>query len=145
VSAASDRTAAGRSTRLIDRFREELRLRAYSRRTTEAYEHWLRRFLRFHGLRPPREMGAEEVSAFLSHLASGGGVSALTQNQALAALLFLDRCVLGVGLPGLDGVVRAKRPQRHPPVLSVQETAALLSALEGPGAPPRGAPTSRSA
>ena len=76
---------------LIQRCREELQARHYARRTVATYEQWLRRFLRFHQLRHPREMGSEEVNAFLTHLAVEGWVSASTQNQALAALLFLYR------------------------------------------------------
>ncbi|WP_255141047.1 phage integrase N-terminal SAM-like domain-containing protein [Synechococcus sp. Lug-A] len=74
---------------LIQRYREELQVRHYARRTVNTYEQWLRRFLRFHGLRHPREMGSSEVNAFLAHLAVERKVSASTQNQALAALLFL--------------------------------------------------------
>ncbi len=79
---------------LIQRYREELQARHYARRTVDTYEQWLRRFLRFHGLRHPREMGNEEVNMFLTHLAVEGQVSASTQNQALAALLFLYRELL---------------------------------------------------
>ncbi|MFO7629489.1 MAG: integron integrase [Prochlorococcaceae cyanobacterium] len=71
---------------LIQRYREELQVRHYARRTVKTYEQWLRRFLRFHGLRHPREMGSAEVNAFLSHLAVDLQVSPSTQNQALAAL-----------------------------------------------------------
>ena len=78
-----------RPTGLIQRYREELQARHYARRTVATYEQWLRRFLRFHQLRHPREMGSAEVNAFLTHLAVEGQVSASTQNQALSALLFL--------------------------------------------------------
>lgn len=123
-----------RSPRLLDRFRRELRLRSYSPRTAEAYEHWVRRFLRFHGMRPPRELGAEEVTAFLSYLATDAGVSASTQNQALAALLFLYGKVLGVELPWLDELVRAKRPRRLPVVMTSEEVAQVLAMMTGPAA-----------
>ena len=76
----------------------------YARRTVSSYEHWLRRFLRFHRLRHPREMGKAEINAFLSHLATEERVSASTQNQALAALLFLYRTVLGGDVGNLEGV-----------------------------------------
>ena len=110
--------ASSRTPKLLDRFRRELRVRGYSPRTAETYEHWLRRFLSFHHMRPPREMGAEEVSAFLSHLATDEGVAAASQNQALAALLFLYKKVLGQELPWMEEVVRAKRPAHLPVVLS---------------------------
>jgi site-specific recombinase XerD len=82
---------------LIQRYREELQARHYARRTVKTYEQWLRRFLRFHGMRHPREMGSAEVNAFLTHLAVEAQVSASTQNQALSALLFLYRkCWSGI-------------------------------------------------
>ena len=79
---------------LIQRYREELQARHYARRTVKTYEQWLRRFLRFHGMQHPREMGCDEVNAFLSHLAVEQNVSASTQNQALSALLILYRDLL---------------------------------------------------
>jgi integron integrase len=103
----------------------------YSRRTERAYTAWIRRYILFHGKRHPATMGAAEAAAFLSHLATCGRVSASTQNQALAALLFLYRHVLGVDLPWLDDIVRAKRPQRLPVVLTRTEVARLLAELEG--------------
>ena len=117
--------------RLLDQMREALRLRHYSLRTEQAYLHWTKRFIYFHGKRHPRDLGPREVEAFLSHLAVEGGVSASTQGQALAALLFLYKQVLGVDLPWLDEVVRAKRPQRLPAVLTPDEVARLLACLEG--------------
>jgi hypothetical protein len=98
--------------RLLDQVREALRLRHYSLRTEQAYTHWVKRFILYHHKRHPREMGAAEVEQFLSWLAVAGRVSASTQGQALAALLFLYKQVLGIDLPWLDEVVRAKRPQR---------------------------------
>lgn len=118
--------------RLLDRVRQALRLRHYSPRTEQAYVHWILRYIRFHDLRHPSEMGAEEVSRFLSSLAVQGRVAASTQNQALAALLFLYRHVLDVELPWLDDVVRARRPRRLPVVLSRDEVRAILSQLHGP-------------
>jgi site-specific recombinase XerD len=100
--------------RLVERVREEIRARHYSRRTEKAYWHWIRRFIFFHGKRHPASMGAAEVSAFLSWLAASRNVAAATQNQALSALLFLYRHVLGVALPWLDDLVRAQRPVRLP-------------------------------
>lgn len=117
--------------RLLDQVRICIRARHYSLRTEEAYVQWVRRFILFHGKRHPRELGADEVTAFLSHLAVGRQVSASTQNQALAALLFLYKNVLGLQLAWLDEVVRAKKPQRLPTVLTRLETEALLVATEG--------------
>jgi integrase len=111
--------------------REALRLRRYSRRTEEAYVAWARRFILFHGKRHPSELGAPEVTAFLTSLAVDGRVAASTQNQALSALLFLYRDVLEAELPWLDGVVRARRPQRLPVVLTRDEVRAVLQQIEG--------------
>jgi site-specific recombinase XerD len=118
--------------RLIDRVRAALRARHYSRRTEEAYVAWIKRYIFFfHAKRHPAEMGAPEVTRFLSSLAVDGRVAASTQNQALSALLFLYRDVLEVDLPWLDGVVRAKRPERLPVVLTRDEVRALLQRLDG--------------
>lgn len=115
---------------LIQRYRELLQARHYARRTVKAYEQWLRRFLRFHQLRHPRAMGSDEVNAFLTHLAVKEQVSASTQNQALAALLFLYRDLLERELE-LEGVVRARTHHRIPVVLSEAEVRAVRERLEG--------------
>jgi integron integrase len=120
-----------RPARVLDRVREAARLRHFSRRTEEAYAGWIRRFILFHGVRHPAEMGAAEVVAFLSHLAVQDRVSASTQNQALSALLFLYRVVLERELRGLDAAVRASQPRRLPVVLSQAEVRALLDELHG--------------
>jgi len=119
-----------RSPGLIQRYREELQVRHYARRTVKTYEQWLRRFLRFHGRRYPREMGSAEVNAFLSHLAVDLQVSASTQNQALSALLFLFRELLALDVE-LEGVVRARTRKRLPVVLSEGEVKAVRQRLEG--------------
>ncbi len=103
----------------------------YSRRTEEAYVAWILRYIRFHGKRHPLEMGAPELTRFLSSLAIEGKVAASTQNQALSALLFLYRAVLDLEVPWLDDIVRAKRPQRLPVVLSREEVRAVLLPLMG--------------
>jgi integron integrase len=121
-----------RPARLLDRVRAGLRSKHYSPRTEDAYVAWIRRFIRFHGLRHPRDLGEAEINSFLSHLAVGGRVSASTQGQALAALLFLYRDVLGRSLAQLGGVVRARRPLRLPIVLTRDEVRAVLERLEGP-------------
>ena len=117
--------------RLLDRVRAALRLRHYSRRTEEAYVAWSRRYILFHGKRHPAEMGAPELTRFLSSLAIDGHVAASTQNQALSALVFLYREVLELDVPWLDDVVRAKRPERLPVVLTRDEVRAVLRPLKG--------------
>ena len=119
-----------RSPGLIQRYREELEVRHYARRTIKTYEQWLRRFLRFHRMRHPREMGSAEVNAWLSHLAVEMKVSASTQNQALAALLFLYRELLERDL-ALEGVVRARTRRRLPVVLTPEEVREVLAHLHG--------------
>jgi integron integrase len=109
--------------------RHAARLRHLSRRTEDAYVTWARRFILHHGKRHPQEMGALEIVEFLSELAVRRNVSASTQNQALAALLFLYRVVLGRDLEGLDGVVRARRPARLPVVLSRDEVRLVIARL----------------
>ena len=117
--------------RLLDRVRSALRSRHYSRRTEEAYVAWIRRYILFHGKRHPAELGAPEITRFLSWLAVDGKVAASTQNQALSALLFLYQQVLDLEVPWLDDIVRAKRPQRLPVVLTREEVRAVLQRLEG--------------
>ena len=117
--------------RLLADLRRAIRVRHYSRRTEEAYVRWVRRSVRFTSLQHPATLGADEVSRFLSDLAVRGRVSASTQNQALAALVFLYREVLGSHVGWLDGLVRAKRPARLPVVLSRAEVRAVISKLDG--------------
>jgi integron integrase len=117
--------------RLLDRVRNALRTRHYSRRTEEAYVAWIRRYILFHGKRHPMEMGAPEMTRFLSALAVHANVAASTQNQALSALLFLYREVLDLDVPWLDDIVRAKRPIRLPVVLTREEVGAVLQPLDG--------------
>ena len=115
--------------RLLDRVRAALRIRHYSRRTEKAYVAWILRYILFHGKRHPAEMGAPELTRFLTSLAVDRKVAASTQNQALSALLFLYREVLELDLPWLDEVVRAKRPLRLPVVLTREEVRATLQPL----------------
>jgi len=117
--------------KLLDRLRIHLRTRHYSIRTEEAYVDWARRFILFHDKRHPQDMGAAEVQAFLSHLAVDRQVSASTQNQAKAALLYLYKQVLQVDLPWLAEVVQAKRPRRLPVVLTPGEVRDLLLHVQG--------------
>lgn len=117
--------------RLLDQVRQRCRVKHYSIRTEKCYVDWIRRFILFHQKRHPSEMGAPEVEAFLTHLAVNRNVAASTQNQALAAILFLYREVLEIELPWLDGVTRAKKPPRLPVVLSETEVSRLLAQLDG--------------
>jgi len=111
--------------------RDKMRTRHFAYRTEQAYLHWIRRYVAFNDRRHPRELGAEEVERFLTDLAVARKVSASTQNQALQALLFLYRHVLGVDLPWLSNVTRARRPARLPVVLTRREVRALLAELTG--------------
>jgi integron integrase len=108
-----------------------MRVKHYSLRTEQTYWEWIRRFILYHGKRHPREMGAGEVGVFLSDLAVRLRVAASTQNQALNALVFLYREVLHQELGIIEGVVRAKRPQRVPVVLSKGEVQGLLGGMRG--------------
>src|SRR5262245_44516885 len=122
---------AGKLPRLLDRLRQAIRVRHYSLRTEDAYVDWVRRFILYHHKRHPQEMGAAEINQFLTHLAVAGHVSASTQNQAFAALLFLYQNVLEVDPGRIAGVVRAKRPERLPVVLARAEVQAVFAFLEG--------------
>jgi integron integrase len=117
--------------RLLDRVRAHIRVRHYSLRTEKAYVDWIRRYVLFHGRRHPRDLSAEHVAAFLSSLANDRHVSASTQNQALAAVLFLYKEVLRVELPWMDGIARARRPKRLPVVLTQAEAHSLLARMSG--------------
>ncbi|MEJ2151606.1 MAG: integron integrase [Gemmatimonadota bacterium] len=123
--------AASKPPRLLEQVRAAIRMHGYSPRTEKAYIGWIRRFVRFHGTRHPRELGEAEVTAFLTHLAVERKVSASTQNQALSALLFLYGKVLRIELRWLDDLVRARRPARLPVVLTRSEVASVLDHLEG--------------
>jgi integron integrase len=116
--------------KLLDRVRDAIRTRHYSPRTEQAYVHWIRRYIFFHGVRHPADMGKQELNAFLSHLAVKEHVSASTQTQALSALVFLYRHVLERDIGLLEGVVRAKRPARVPVVLTRSEVRQLLTHLD---------------
>ncbi|MFA7351169.1 MAG: integron integrase [Methylotenera sp.] len=117
--------------KLLDLVRDKIRVKHYSIRTETQYLQWIKRFILFHNKRHPREMGAKEVEAFLTHLAIVGNVSASTQNQALSALLFLYREIFELELPWLNEVVRAKKPQRLPVVLSKPEVTNILTRMQG--------------
>ncbi|VXC07446.1 hypothetical protein PSEUDO8BK_40809 [Pseudomonas sp. 8BK] len=117
--------------KLLVQVRQQIRLRNYSIRTEAVYAEWVKRYIRFHCYRHPAEMGAAEIEAFLTHLAVARNVSGSTQNQALAALLFLYKQVLDVQLPWLDDIVRAKKAKHLPVVLTRDEAARVLAELSG--------------
>lgn len=127
-------TPVFRSTRLLDQLRERICYLHYSLNTEKAYLHWVRFFVRWHGrngeMRHPRDMGAAEVEAFLNMLANERRVSASTHNQALSAILFLYREVLGIDLPWLDGVNRPAQKRRIPSVLAKEEVSTLFQFLD---------------
>ncbi len=131
INKNTPQAAVSQPPKLLDNVRDKIRLKHYSIRTEQAYVDWVRRFILFHGKRHPKEMGAAEVEAFLTHLAVRGKVAASTQNQARSALLFLYKEVLGQQLPWLDDVEQAKRPQRLPVVLTHAEVKAVLERLSG--------------
>lgn len=131
VPAALGARATMRQPRLMDLMRAELRSRHYSRRTEETYCAWVKRYIFFHGLRHPKEMGEKEINQFLSRLAIEGGVGASTQNQALSALLFLYRKVIKREVDALEDVVRARRTKRLPVVMTREEVRTVMSRLDG--------------
>lgn len=116
--------------KLLDKVREALRLKHYSKRTEESYLYWIKKYLRFYNLRPPREMGKAEIEKFLGHLATEEKIAGSTQNQALSALLFLYRTVLEID-PGVLTLPRAQRAQTVPTVLTREEVQAVLSKMTG--------------
>lgn len=126
-----DTATAPPKPRLLDQMRAAIRVKHYSLRTEKTYLSWVRHYIHWSGLRHPADMGAAEVEAFLSMLANQRDVAASTQNQALAALLFLYKQVLGIDLPWLDGITRAKKPARLPVVLSQAEVAAIIGHNRG--------------
>jgi integrase len=130
----SSRTPALPSTRLLDQVRERARYLHYSYSTEKIYLYWIPFFIRWHGLRHPRDMGASEVEVFLSMLATERRVSSSTHNQALSALLFLYREVLGLKLLWLEGIQRPASTRRIPSVLTRDEIAGVLALLEGQNA-----------
>ena len=117
--------------RLLDQMREALRSRHYSRRTEQSYCHWVKRFVLFHGARHPSEMAEPQINAFLTYLAVKESVSASTQNQALSALLFLSRRVIGREVGDLGDLIRARRPLRVPVVMARDEVKVVLAQMSG--------------
>ena len=117
--------------KLLDQVRNEIRVRHYSIRTEDTYVAWIRRFILFHNKRHPKEMGAPEIKAFLTHLAVHDNVAAPTQNQALNAIIFLYKKVLQIEPSGINDFVRAKNSRKEPEVLTPEEVARILSHMSG--------------
>lgn len=117
--------------KLLDQLSDALRSRHYSRRTEKAYRQWVKRFICHQGMRHPAELGETEINAFLTYLAVEQKVAASTQNQALAALLFLYRHVIGRDVGDLGQVIRARKPTHMPIVLTRDEVRAVLDELDG--------------
>ena len=126
-------TTQAQPRKLLDQVRDKARFKHYSLSTENTYVSWAKQFILYHSKRHPAELGAAEVEAFLTYLATQRHVSSSTQNQALSAILFLYRDVMGVDLPWLDSFQRSKKPRRLPVVLTVLETHRLL--LEAKTAP----------
>jgi len=117
---------------LFEVVRNKIRVKHYSIRTEKTYIYWIKSYLQFYSLQHPRELGATQIEAFLTHLAVERKVSASTQNQALSALLFLYKGVLEIELPYLDGVTRAKRSTRVPVVFTPNEASSVIRKLQPP-------------
>lgn len=126
-----DTPPAPKPPRLLDQVRDRICVLHYSRSTEATYTYWIKFYIHFHGLRHPKDMGAAEVEAFLSHLATDREVAAGTQNQAMHAILFLYKQVLGGELGWLDSITRAKPSKRLPVVLTQGEAQRLLAATRG--------------
>ena len=126
-----DTPDAPKAPRLLDQVRDRIRVLHYSRSTEATYTYWIKFYIHFHNLRHPRDMGAVDVEAFLSHLATVRDVAASTQNQAMHAILFLYKQVLGLELGWLDSITRAKPSKRLPVVLTQSEAQRLLATTRG--------------
>jgi integron integrase len=131
MGSVKDGTSLQPPVKLLDQVRDRIRYKHYSLRTEHSYVQWVKRFILFHGKRHPNTMGALEVEAYLAYLSNEGNVSASTHQQALSALLFLYKEVLGIDLPWLENLSRPKKPKRLPVVLTVTEVKKVLAQLEG--------------
>ena len=130
AEASSSHASQNTGPKLLDQMRNVLRMKHYSKRTEKAYIDWIKRFIYFHNIQHPKEMGVPEIEQFLTHLAVQQHVAASTQNQALSAILFLYKQVLGIDL-GPVNAKRAKTPERLPVVFSRQEVKAVMAHLDG--------------
>jgi integron integrase len=126
---SSQADKAGQSPKLLDQMRESMRARHYRPRTEETYCQWVRRYILFHQKQHPKDMGEPEINTFLTYLAVNEKVSASTQNQALSAILYLYRQVIGREVGDLDEVIRARKPKRLPVVMTREEVKSVLDKL----------------
>lgn len=131
ASVNSEPLTTGARPKLLEQVRSTLRVAHYAKRTEQSYIDWIKRYILFHGKRHPAEMGADEIRSFLTYLASEKNVAASTQNQALSALLFLYRVVLGEKLPWVDEFERVQRPPKMPVVFTKEEARAVLARMNG--------------
>jgi len=131
MNKSNDKPSGEKKPKLLDQVREAIRTKHYSPRTEEAYVQWIKRFIFFHNKRHPAEMGELEINQFLSHLAVKGNVASSTQNQALSAILFLYRDVLGRQVGDIGSVMWAKKPKRLPVAFTREEVKAILGNLTG--------------
>jgi integron integrase len=120
-----------RKPRLLDQVRETIRTKHYSIRTEQSYVQWIRRYILFHHKKHPKDMGEKEINAFLKHLAVNRNVTASTQTQALSAILFLYKEVLGEKIGFIENIYRAKKPRRLPVVFSRREVREIMRHLSG--------------
>ncbi|MBU0710940.1 integron integrase [bacterium] len=118
-------------TKLLDQVRERVRIKHYSYRTEQSYVQWIKRFILFHNKKHPKDLGEEEITQFLSHLAMQKNVAASTQNQALCAIVFLYKNVLNIDLGEFSKIQWAKRPKRLPVVFSKDEVKRILAEMSG--------------
>ena len=131
INTATQNLATNQPPKLLDQVVAKMRVKHYSLRTEKSYIDWIKRYIWHFDKTHPKDMGAEQVEAFLTHLAVERNVSASTQNQAKSALLYLYKEVLGINLPWLDNVTQAKVPKRLPVVLTQAEVQAVLSRMDG--------------
>ncbi|NWG08618.1 MAG: integron integrase [Chloroflexi bacterium] len=120
-----------KNKKLLDQLSDAIRLKHYSYRTEQTYKEWVKRYILFHGKRHPRELGVENIQAYLSHLAVEKNVSASTQNQALSAILFLYRHVLHIDIEFPTDIVRAEKSKTLPTVLTHPEAIAVIGRMQG--------------
>ena len=124
--------ATQKEPRLLDQVSTRIRYLHYSRKTEQSYRLWIKRYILFHNKRHPKEMGADEIVAFLNYLATQKQVAASTQNQALNAIVFLYKKVLNIELGDFKQFSYAKRPKRLPVVLTQEEVANVMENLKEP-------------
>ncbi len=128
---AQDMPTASKGKKLLDQLRDAIRAKHYSYRTEQTYIDWCKRYILYHKKRHPAEMGIPEIQAFIIYLATDRNVAASTQNQALSAILFLYRNVLGREIEFPTDILRAKKPERLPTVLTKAEALSVIDKMNG--------------